>query len=186
MKDLKGQSILFFSPRFFTYEKEIKKKLEELGASVKWFDDRPSNNFTSKALIRVNKNFIKKKTANYYNSILEQLQSDKLQFDYVFFLNPEAISADSLKKFKNEFNAAKFILYMWDSFQNRKGTEELLPFFNSKFTFDPSDAKKFKLKLRPLFYIDLYNAKQVDKLEFDFLFIGTAHTDRYKLNCIFF
>lgn len=180
MKDLSGRSILFFSPQFFNYESEIKKKLEELGAAVIWFDDRPSNNFISKVLIRLNKNFIKNKIANYYKAIVEQLRLNKMQFDYVFFLNPEAISVDSLKEIKREFSEAEFILYMWDSFRNRKNTIEFLPFFDRKFTFDPQDAKNFNLQLRPLFYIDLYNKKQTDQTEYDLLFIGTAHTDRYK------
>jgi hypothetical protein len=178
--NLKDKSILFFSPQFFSYETEIKKKLEELGAIVLWFDDRPSNNFISKALIRINKNFIRNKIATYYKAILGQLKSNKKQFDYVFFLNPEAISVNSLKEFKSEFYNAKFVLYMWDSFKNRKNTIDLLPFFDNKFTFDPQDAKKFNLQLRPLFYIDSYNARQIEELKYDLLFIGTAHTDRYR------
>jgi hypothetical protein len=181
MKDLKGKFILFFSPQFFSYEKEIQKKLEELGATVVWFDDRPSNNFVSKVLIRFNKNFISKRIANYYNAILRQLKLNKAQFDYVLFLNPEAISAENLKEFKNEFSEAKFILYMWDSFLNRKNTVELLTFFDSKFTFDPQDARVFNLQFRPLFYIDLYIAKKMVELKYDLLFIGTAHTNRYTL-----
>lgn len=180
MNDLNGKSILFFSPQFFNYEKEIKKALENLGATVMWFDDRPSNNFISKALIRINRNFISRKIENYYNDILKKLKTDKLQFDYALFLNPESITINSLQAFKKEFSQAKFILYMWDSFQNRKSTLELLPFFNSKFTFDAIDAKKYDIILRPLFYIDLYNEKQIDKPIYDLLFTGTAHTDRYK------
>jgi hypothetical protein len=181
MNDLRGRSVLFLCPKFFNYEQEIKKKLEELGASVKWVDDRPSNNFLSKALIRVNKKFIKKRIFNYYKTIIEQIRLNKMQFNYVFFLNPEAIAVESLKQFKNEFPDATFILYMWDSFQNRKSTAELLPFFDRKFTFDPHDAQNFGLKLRPLFYIDAYSATESEKLIYDLLFIGTAHTDRYKL-----
>ncbi|MCO5947246.1 hypothetical protein [Mucilaginibacter flavidus] len=155
--------------------------LEEFGATVKWYDDRPSNNFLSKALIRINKNFIKKKIFNYYKAIIEQIKIDNLHFDYVFFLNPEAISVTSLRQLKIGLPGAKFILYMWDSFKNRKTTAELMPFFDNKFTFDPRDAQNFGLKLRPLFYIDLYSAKGNGKLKYDLLFIGTAHTDRYKL-----
>jgi hypothetical protein len=181
MEDLKGKSILFFSPLFFNYEKEIKKKLEELGAVVTWFDDRPSNNFISKVFIRFNKNLISNKIAKYYDGILRLLKLSNAQFDFIFFLNPEAISVESLKKLKNEFSHAVFILYMWDSFQNRKNTAEFLPFFDGKFTFDPKDAEVFNLQLRPLFYIDLYVAKPAVETKYDLLFVGTAHTDRYNL-----
>ena len=177
MQNLSGKSVLFFSPKFFNYENEIKSSLEKLGAKVVWFDDRPSNNAYSKGLIRINKNFLKNKIKNYYDGILAQLAGTKL--DYLFFLNPESISSESLSKFKKAFPEAKCILYMWDSFKNRKQNLELLPLFNSKFSFDPQDSVAYGLKMRPLFYINTYTHKEANKIEYDFLFVGTAHSDRY-------
>lgn len=177
MQNLSGKSVLFFCPTFFNYEKEIQGALERLGADVVWFDDRPSNNVYSKALIRINKNFLKNKINNYYDSILEKLAGKKL--DYLFFVNPESISLESLSRLKKAFPEAKCILYMWDSFKNRKQNLELLPLFTSKFTFDPHDAEKYDLKLRALFYTGAYRNKEAGNIEFDFLFVGTAHSDRY-------
>ncbi|MGY0038960.1 hypothetical protein [Pedobacter sp. NJ-S-72] len=177
MKDLKGKSVLLFCPVFFNYEKEIKSVLEGLGAKVIWFDDRPSNDFLSKSLIRINKNFLKNKINIYYQNILKQVGGE--EFDYLFFVNPESISFESLSKLKEAFPKAKSILYMWDSFKNRKQNLELLPLFTSKFTFDPHDAAKYGLKLRPLFYTDAYSQKETKEIHYDFLFVGTAHSDRY-------
>ncbi|MBB2149892.1 lipopolysaccharide biosynthesis protein [Pedobacter gandavensis] len=182
MGDLKGKSILLFCPMFFEYEREIIKALEDLGAKVIWFDDRPSNDFFSKAIIRVNKGFLKNRIYRYYNEILSRLKNEEKDFDYLFFVNPEAITKDVLQQFKTLFPTAKCLLYMWDSFKNRKQNIELLPFFDDKFTFDPVDAKAHDLKLRPLFYTTAYAQKNVVKHhKYDLLFIGTAHSDRYIL-----
>ena len=65
-------NILFISPQFFNYHIVIKKELESLGYNVFWYSDRPSDNFISKCLIRLNKNFYKKKTKKYINKIIEE------------------------------------------------------------------------------------------------------------------
>src|SRR6202000_960580 len=66
-------------------------------------------------------------------------------------------------------------------FQNRKGTKELLTFFDHTFTFDPHDSEVYQLQFRPLFYIGLYNSRPTDNFKYDLLFTGTAHTDRVLL-----
>ena len=180
MKNFNGKNVLFFCPKFFDYEKEIQKTFEELGAKVIWFDDRPSNGFFSKSLIRINKSIINNRIERYYEKILEKLSASAINFDYVFFLNPETITIAYIKKIRQKYSHAKFILYMWDSFNNRRKTLQLLPFFDSKFTFDPDDAKKYNLNFRPLFYVANYSQKKME-IKYDLVFVGTAHTDRMAL-----
>ena len=55
---LKGKKILFFYTPFFSYEKDIIKELEEKGAEVWSFNERPSDNVFLRILIRLNKNLI--------------------------------------------------------------------------------------------------------------------------------
>lgn len=180
MNDLQKKSVLLFCPQFFSYELEIKKALEKLGANVFWYDDRPGNDFLSKGLIRINKKFLRSKIKKYYQNILNRL--GKQNIDYLFFVNPEAISKSILKDFRETFPNAKCLLYMWDSFGNRRQNIELLSLFDDKFTFDFNDAEKYGLKLRALFYTDVYKEnKKNDADKYDILFIGTVHTDRYHL-----
>jgi len=176
MNNVSGKSILFFSPKFFNYEKEIKLAMEKLGATVVWADDRPSNSFTAKVLIRLNKNILKKMIQRYYDRVIGSFKGK--QFDYVLFISPESLNRGILKKMKDEFKSSKFILYMWDSFENKQSVE-LLDLFDSVLTFDSNDAKNYNIKLRPLFYIDTYKEKKSTKPLYDLLFIGTAHSDRY-------
>lgn len=178
MSGLQDKSVLYFCPKFFNYDQEIKRSLEELGAKVTWFDDRPSNSFISKLLIRVNKGLLNRKISRYYKNILKKLQTRGLKFDYILFVNPEAVSCKILTQIRDEYKSSKFILYMWDSIKNRKQNQELLPLFDAKFTFDPKDALQYDMVLRPLFYIDAYKSRDDSRI-YDLLFIGTAHSDRY-------
>jgi hypothetical protein len=179
MRDLSGKNIVLFCPRFFDYEIQIKKGLQRLGANVMWYDDRPSNDFFSKAIIRINKNFIAKTIDSYYSKIIGEIVNQSVSIDYILFVNPESIREKNINLLKKAFPAAKFILYMWDSFGNRKHNRELLPYFDAKFTFDPKDAQEHNLTLLPLFYIDEYSEVTCD-YQYDLLFIGTAHSDRYN------
>lgn len=179
---LEGKKILFISPKFFGYELEIKKKMESLGAQVDYFDERPKNTFLVKFLIRINKDFIKKKINKYYTDIINQNKNK--HYDFVFFLNPEAISKELLIELKKEHKKAEFILYMWDSLKNKK-IQDLLEIFDKRFSFDKTDCinQKIEINYRPLFYLDEYPvlANKKVKKKYDILFIGTLHSDRNKI-----
>ena len=51
IKKLEGKKVLFFSVKTFNLEKSIVKKIEELGAFVDYFDERPNNNNFTKACL---------------------------------------------------------------------------------------------------------------------------------------
>jgi len=182
MFDLKGKSILFFCPKFFGYEKEIENKLVALGADVDAYDERPRNNFVTKASIRINRRLLKNTIEAYYNSILEE--TGNKAYDYIFVVNIEAMLPSVLERLRAQQPSAIFILYMWDSLQNKKNTEETLPYFDRIFSFDKSDASQLKgVSFRPLFYIDQYAniSKETQQGDVDLCFIGTVHSDRYNL-----
>lgn len=177
MTSLKGKNILFICPSFFNYEIEIKKKMVEMGANVFLHDERPENNFLTKALIRLNKSLLKKKIDSYYQSIIIQYYC---KLDYIFFVNPEAVNESIIKKFKSKFPDTCFVLYMWDSVKNKKNAPKLFPHFDRTYTFDKEDSLTYGLRFRPLFFIDQYKIEN-EKPIYDLLFIGTAHSDRYEL-----
>lgn len=72
------------------------------------------------------------------------------------------------------------IFYLYDSVKEYPRFLDLLPYFDKKITFEPSDAKKYKLQFRPLFFIDDYiSESKKENLKYDLVFIGSAHTDRF-------
>lgn len=179
MNFLNGKKILYFSPLFFGYEKAIKSSLEnQFGAQVDFYDERPSNDIWTKIFIRLNlKSFVQRKIDTYYNAILNRIKD--IAYDYVFVVSPETLSFDELEQIKVLQPNATFILYMWDSFQN-KNSFNTIPLFDRIVTFDPNDAKNYNLTFHPLFYVENYTSVTTHDLnKYDICCILTAHSDRY-------
>lgn len=181
IQDLKNKKILLFCPRFFNYETEIKKELENQGAIVDYFDERFGNSSINKIIIRLNISFLLKiLSKKYYKNIIDnQLKKD---YDYVFFINTETILPETLEIMKKIYKNSEFILYMWDSIKNKPRTNELLEYFDRIYSFDKKDTLiNEKIKFLPLFYINLYFPQKVDKFIYDISFVGTIHSDRFKI-----
>jgi hypothetical protein len=176
-----GKSILLVSPAFFGYETAIKNKLIELGADVSYVDDRPSNNFFTKGIIRVYKKLLDKTISEYYEQVTKDIVDR--EFDIIFLLNPEAMPLSFLEMCKSRWQNALVVMYMWDSIQNRKNTLDYVPYCDRVLTFDKGDAALHKFDFRPLFYLDLYSAirQEAAPIKYDLCFMGTAHSDRYSI-----
>ena len=152
--NLIGKTILFISPSFFGYELAIEKRLKELGADVYFFDDRPSNSFLGKGLLRSHKKLYANKIRKYYLPI-EQKIDEIPRIDFIFLLSPEALPIQLLQKTIHNHPGVKVVLYMWDSIQNKIGTKKYLPYCDRILTFDPRD-KQFNVKIEflSLFYLN--------------------------------
>lgn len=177
--NLKGRRVLLIAPAFFGYEKAISLKLQEWGAQVDYYDERPTNNFWDKGLIRINKNILARKIINYYNQIYNDVQQ-KI-YDYILVINIEAMPFRFLTQLRKLNRSAKFILYMWDSISNKKNTHKYISFFDVVYSFDSEDCSVFpNIQFRPLFYLDEYSLlrKKCSQYSYDVSFIGTAHSDR--------
>jgi hypothetical protein len=175
---LKDKNILYVAPAFFGYESDIKNELEKQGASVTFLLDRPFSSPFLKALTRVRREWVIGSANRYYQSALASNNTD---FDYVFVVNGQTLSTDTLAAWRQRYSSAKFILYMWDSFSNRKQTLENLEFFDSIFTFDKNDADQYQVNFRPLFFSAGFESTVETPLLYDISFIGTAHTDRFSI-----
>lgn len=178
---LRNKNILFISVKFFNYEKHIKNELLSLGANVDWFDERPSNTFLSKVIIRLKKDFYSTKINRYYNEIIDKIKPK--HYDYFFLIKGEVIPAFFLEFLKRNNPNIKLIYYTWDSFVNNRNALNNLVYFDKKFTFDSADAEKYDISFRPLFFINDYsNLESKEPTKYDIAFIGTAHSDRYSIS----
>ena len=180
-KTLENKKILFISVKFFNYENLIKKQMEDLGASVDWFDERPSNSVYTKTMIRIDKRFVASAITDYFKKIIEKIKNTK--YDYFLLLKGEATPNFFLEFLRKNNPNIKFIFYTWDSFKNNSNGLEIINLFDNKFTFDADDAKKYNIGFRPLFfakdYAELYTKS--NDFKYDLAFIGTAHSDRYTI-----
>jgi hypothetical protein len=182
MQELKGKNILFLAPKFFGYELEIKKELENLGFKVNYYDERPKNDFFTKIFIRLNiKYLIQKKIDLYYQNIIESIKNKRI--DYLFLVNPETIDLDKIEQIKKQHPEIKVYVYMWDSVKNKKKSMQYLEVSDKFFTFDPNDIiLNNKIKFLPLFYISDYeNIAMSKNFEYDISFVGTIHSHRYQV-----
>lgn len=178
MHSLKSKKILLISPIFFGYEKNITRELESRGAIVVWVADRPFKSIFLRALTT----YIPWLTSFLSDRIYSKfLGSCTYDFDIVFVVNGQTLSPRILKNLKSQYSSAKFYLYLWDSFSNRSNSISKLKFFDYVSTFDPNDAKEHDLDFRPLFFSYENKKNEVDRMEFDWSFIGTNHSDRHSI-----
>ncbi len=84
VRTLEDKKILFISVKFFNYEDIIKTQLENLGAEVDWFDERPSNTVFTKAMIRVNKKLISTSINDYFKKVIEEIIHKKYDYFILF------------------------------------------------------------------------------------------------------
>lgn len=177
---LNGKKILFLSANFFGYEKAIVNRLQDLGAEVDFFNERPSDSVVSKGIIRVNRNFYLKKIRSYYHKITRETRSN--DYDFFLLIKGETIPFCFLEQFKKDHPDTKMIYYSYDSVHEYPRFLQLYSCFDLNFTFEPKDAHEHNLHFRPLFFIkDYQNAKKNVNVKYDVVFIGSAHTDRYSI-----
>lgn len=178
--NLTEQKILFLSANFFGYEKAIVKKLQECGAQVNFYNERPSDSLFSKGIIRVKSSIYQNKIDQYYRKIIKEIEDQK--FDFFLLIKGESIPMFFLEIFRTKNPEAKMIFYSYDTVAEYPKFLKLHPYFDENFTFEPSDALNYELHFRPLFYIDEYLFSPDKKeITYDLAFIGSAHTDRYLI-----
>jgi len=179
---LSGKKILFIAPAFFGYEEKIAEKMIELGAVVNFFDERSIKSSYERALLKINPQIFHKKTMVYYNQVIDKVSN--IEYDFVFVIKCEMMPVEIIKRLKSKFSKASFCLYLYDSLDNIKGITKKLVYFDRVLSFDMEDTSRHsKMIFRPLFFIDDYKNTFNNQKEhkFDVSFIGTIHSDRYKV-----
>lgn len=179
MSSLQGKKVLFFAPKFFGYENEICKEIEAQGGIVKFYDERNNPSSIEKVLLRKAHFLMENKITNYYKCVSEKERD--FNPNYVLFISPETVNKKSIIFLKKIFVKSKFILYMWDSIEN-KNAKHVYQYFDKCLSFDTNDCKKYGFKFRPLFFIRAFEKEiNTKKCKYDFSFIGSIHSDRAKI-----
>ena len=178
---IKGKKILFFSPVFFGYEDKIAAKMRELGAKTDFFDVRSVTKAPERALLKINPELFHKKTEAYYARIFSKIRYTR--YDYILIVKCDMPTERVLRLFKKHFKQAKFCLHMWDSVKNIPNVKKKFKYFDYITSFDRNDCCNYpQLHFRPLYYCDEYRKEnRKDGFEYDFCFIGTVHSDRWRI-----
>lgn len=177
---LQGKKVLFFAPAFFNYEKVIKDKMVEMGATAFLYDERTVKSAFFRALNKVVPNWFNRHSNNYFHKIITKHSNES--FDYIVVIKSDMMPASTLKEIKSVFKTAQLVLYLYDSIADIPGIRERIPYYDKVFTFDREDAEAYKLGFRPLFFSDAFTASdQPQDYCYDIAFLGTIHTDRFRV-----
>ena len=177
--DLQGKRILLLYARFFGYDQEVKKALENRGAIVDLYDARANINSVEKAIKKITRLFYFKKQQKFHINVMKE--NNRKNYDFIY--TNEHLGEIVLKKYRDFFPNAKLILYLDDSVQNLFHINRTFPLYDRVITFDREDAKKYNIEFRPLFFSEAYDKDSISDVEikYDVCFIGTCHSDRLKV-----
>ena len=177
---LKGCNVLFLSPSFFNYELEIIKEMEALGARVLYYDERSVKSALGKGLLKFCPRLVSYFSQNYYKQIINDVKGKDI--DKIFVIKCEMLSERFLTNLKELFPTAKMYLYLFDSVKNIKGIDKKLSYFDKISSFDRVDCISRSFNFRPLFFSNRFKCEEVSPAyEYDLIFCGTIHSDRYKI-----
>ena len=179
------ENVLLIAPVFFDYYKEMIKELNLMGYTVDYICDAPSNSNFSKALGRINKQFISGTTRKYFeNTVMPIIESKK--YDYVLIIGGMtfAFTPQMIARIKEMQPEAKFVMYQWDSQKNLPYSTYIHPYIDRLYSFDLNDCEQMsKYKFLPLFYTRMYEnigKEKINDYKYDCSYIGTAHPQKYK------
>ncbi len=180
LEPLLGKKILFFAPAFFNYEKVIRDKMAEMGATVYLYDERSVKGAFPRALNKIVPTWFNQHSHDYFHNIIKKHKSE--MFDFVVVIKSDMMPESTLKEIKSTFNEAKLILYLYDSVADIPGVKKKFKYYDRILTFDREDAINLGLVFRPLFFSDDYIPKSnFVEFVYDIAFIGTIHSDRFRI-----
>lgn len=177
--NLTHKKVLLIAPRFFGYEKAIAQQLVELGAAVDFLADRPYCKPWQTGLTRIAPFIMQPFVDRFYQSKLTALATNS--YELVLIINGQTISKKILEQLKSTHPKARFILYLWDSVQNRPKSVQNFTHFDKVLTFDSVDALQYGIGLRPLFFTPEFETPESTAHQFDISFIATMHSDRHEV-----
>lgn len=182
MAELKGKRVLMFSPYGATkhYGEAIKEELENRGALVWGYDERPSQNSITKIVIRLFKKRIPQIFDRYISRVIAE--NKEKQFDYILICRGEAFTPLTIQHLRQAFPTAKVLLYFWDILRCAD-VRFNIPHADRAMSFDPQDAEENDgLEFRPTFFVNDYReVKDNPENKNDVCFIGTLHSNRHKI-----
>ena len=178
------KKVLFISPKFMGYYKEIIKEMEAANYDVDYIADSPKDTILFKALNRLNKKLtIKYSEKNFLRELKELV--DKKDYDYLFVIAGMTFCLPkSFFEYLEEKNVKiKKMIYQWDGEENLSFVKDYHKYFDKIFTFDRIDVENNdKYLFLPLFYIRNYEEiaqKNIKEFDYDVSYIGTAHPQKF-------
>lgn len=171
--------ILYLNRSFFSYDKEIEKKLKEESFEVHSYSIKLNKSLFSRIVFTILPSWAEKRARErQQQKILESLQQKNVDIDVVLVVAGHKLLPSTLESLKRMYPEAKFIWYIWDGIKNLKEYSTNKVFFDSVISFDKKEASEEGMSYLPLFYI--HDIKKNVK-KYDLTFIGTVHSRRVDI-----
>lgn len=171
--------VLLITPEFYGVEEKIKSVLKESGYEVIWIEnkilkfDYHGSNPKLKFLRRIYF-FLFFPHIRYIKRELKRIEN--IRFDIFISINAHIICNYLFRRLKEENPGIFSVLFLWDSFSMYSWTKELKQ-FNKVYTFDPADSEKYRIELKPNFYLKKTDNSNPEP-EFDLFFVGKFSPSR--------
>jgi len=179
----KSKNLLFITPNhlgFYEVLLEGIKKYTDYNVTLLLLTDEHHRDYKYKHFGEKILNFFLK---TFFNENLKKKEIHKKQkkvintlktYDLLFVLRPDMLDKKitklATKKSKHSMT------YYWDSFEKIKGQKETIKYYNTCYTFDSEDAKKYNIKE---FYNFYYQSETILNPEYKVHYIGT-YDNRYN------
>ncbi len=167
------ERILVIMPKYFGYEKYIKKALDDRFDVVMLYENMDEVSIAYRFVYVYLKNVKDAVMTRYYKKNI------KGSFDIVFVIRGASLTSDAMEYIKQTSPNARYIMYQWDSVSYNKRALGIADYFDKLATFDEEDAKKLGWNYRPLFYVSKSERNQTRKN--DICFIGSLHSQRVTI-----
>lgn len=180
---MNNKKVLYIGTPIFNYHKKIVAEFEAQGYFVDFYNDRPSESSFVKGMIKINRSLMSSLIQKYFDKIMSETKGKT--YSLVFIVNCKVFTPEMIKQMRESQKSARFVLYMWDSLTLYPNSRDLIPIFDTSYSFDSEDSQKMEaLKFLPLFYCKEYEEvgkADVKEREYDIVSICTAHPNRYKM-----
>lgn len=175
---------LVIAPAFFGYEKDIVAEFERQGFAVTFVDERPTNSAIGRAVMRIRRELLGRKTASYYRG--HQAMLNGRHFDIILVIKAEITPRWFLEWLRSANPKAQLVFYNWDAINYNPNYIHVLDVFDRCLSFDREDVgQRRDLEYLPLFYtpdfapLPANTARQ--RRAHSMSFVGTLRPGRFAL-----
>ncbi len=168
-------------PLFFDYYKDILKEFQKRGYDTLFYSDRPSSNFISNAILRLNYKSQKGKANRYVDRIIKETEGQKI--DIALFILGQCFNNDHIRKMKAAHPETKFIFYAWDSIDLFPNMATFGESFDKCYTFDRVEAKQLSYEFLPLYYCEESDPSSGNDFKYNYSSVMTikkGKMDKYR------
>lgn len=176
-----GKKVLFIGLNFYNYDKAIVQELISQGYEVDSYPCFFPVNNPMVILLSFFKfeKIVNKQSESFRRKLVDSIGSG---YDFVFIIGGVDTTDSFVAELKRKNPTSKFILYLWDSLENKPNILPLFKYFDKIFSFDRNNCNKHsEMKFLPLFYRNEYNRNTVNIGNVDVFHLGTVHSDRLKI-----